>query len=360
MIVRAINGPVLGHPFFFSMEKRTAMATAVANVQAHTVRILCRYITYTYIMCVYIYIIHQCRTGSRHSVSSSPRAPCCDPRHPSGPRPHLASACHVPPPLCVQNIWYRAPSSDLRACASHPARGPIRAQPVSRAPTSHPHATYGSRHRERQKERESAGPLSVSGLCRAPALSDSVSEPRTLCVGLRRSACSGPLLSRCLCSTRVRSSDPCVHPHVIHPVRPPSIQIRVSLISSVRAQTHSAPALAPFLPSIQSAGPRSDLRIHVTPIQCRDASSRMGGRSEPDWMGGTRSWGGVAACHPSSPARSLFPGENPKHYCLGENAGQIQQHGCLNQICALMVTMAFQNKVLTINKKTKKKETGRC
>ena len=26
-----------------------------------------------------------------------------------------------------------------------------------------------------------------------------------------------------------------------------------------------------------------------------------------------------SACHPSSPARSLFPGENPKPYCLGEN-----------------------------------------
>ena len=25
-----------------------------------------------------------------------------------------------------------------------------------------------------------------------------------------------------------------------------------------------------------------------------------------------------SACHPSSPARSLFPGENPKPYCLGE------------------------------------------
>ena len=40
MIVRAIDGRYLGHPFFFLIEK-TAMATAVASVQTHTIRILC-------------------------------------------------------------------------------------------------------------------------------------------------------------------------------------------------------------------------------------------------------------------------------------------------------------------------------
>ena len=112
-------------------------------------------------------------------------------------------------------------------------------------------------------------------LCQAPALS--VFWSGTLCVGPDAPCVGVPLLSRWLCLARARSSDPRVRLHLIHAVRGPSTQIRVSPIPSAGPKLQNARATHP------AAGPQ--LR---------------------------------SACHPSSPARSFFQERNPKPYCLGD------------------------------------------
>ena len=71
-------------------------------------------------------------------------------------------------------------------------------------------------------------------------------------------------------------SNPRTNPCATHPVLPP------------------APVQHPQLQSSSGAtrGPPAPIRVRGPPLR--------------------------SACHPSSPARSLFPGENPKPYCLGE------------------------------------------
>ena len=103
----------------------------------------------------------------------------------------------------------------------------------------------------------------ISGLCR-----------------VRRSPCQAPALpdvreppAPAIRSAQPMPSDPRTPAQITHPVRGPHIR--------VPAQISDVPAT----------------RIRVPPIRRRLRS----------------------ACHPSSPVRAFFPGENPKPYCLGEN-----------------------------------------
>ena len=220
-------------------------------------------------------------------------------------------------------------------------------------------------------------PLSVRG----PALSVSgpgafVSRPQTLCrnpalsvSGSGSLRVQGPLYSLAVCVGPGRAAQIRVCIRMLSAVRGPSIQVPVSLISS--PVTHSALALVPFLPSIQSAG---SIRVSVPPIRCRGGTGALrtpcspaprpshpvppiqpqpatqllqsacldhpsgcapptpirvppmnpqAPSSDPHAVAGPQL---RSACHPPpprvpaiQPGASPFPGQNPKHYCLGEN-----------------------------------------
>ena len=141
-------------------------------------------------------------------------------------------------------------------------------------------------------------------LCRAPALSPSrPGALAVLCVGpgalclARRSLCQAPSSRRAavcvgarrslshLCRTLLRRRL-CVH------------QLRAPPTSNPRA-THAV-----------LRAPTSDPRVRVPPSGPQAPSSDPSASAGPQLR---------SACHPSSPARSLFIGENPKQYCLGEN-----------------------------------------
>ena len=142
----------------------------------------------------------------------------------------------------------------------------------------------------------------VSVLCRGPALS--VSRPgvafgRFLCrgpalslyVGARRCLCRGP---RCLCQGLALSGGLCVG-------------ARRSLCRGAG-------------PGNLCQGLCQGPAVLPQPSLCRASGPPIRSRGPPDQRATHPSTGPQlrSACHPSSPARSLFPAENPKPYCLGE------------------------------------------
>ena len=132
-------------------------------------------------------------------------------------------------------------------------------------------------------------------LCRAPALS--VSGPGALCVGLSRSVLGPATVSNWVPGPQLRSacSSAC------HPSGPRAP-------SSDPHAAHSVP-VPPMRSPSQSVGPMPPAPIRVPPIQSCKPPAQI-------------------RVPPSSPARSFFPGENRKPYCLWENVmwnSKIQQ-----------------------------------
>ena len=143
-------------------------------------------------------------------------------------------------------------------------------------------------------------------LCRGAAVC--VSRPNDLCVGARRFLCraslcvgvrrgdrpalfvSGPPLRG---PSSEAGSGPSSNPR---PARPPA-RIRVPPIRHCGTQLRSPPA--PIRVPLRPCGPQLE-----------------------------------SACHPSSPARSLFPGENPRPYCLGENFEKETLDRCMLMSCS--------------------------
>ena len=213
--------------------------------------------------------------------------------------------------------------------------------------------------------RSRLGPLCIGS---RRSLAVCVRPQRCLCRGsvsgpaLRRSLCWAPLsvsappLSRCLCVAP--SSGPRVHPQASFDPRathPPPARIQLRPI-----RTHPIPRLRSTSagPQLRSADPRatlpvcglsdpratvrapisSPIRVPLIRPQLRSAChaeppirSRVRPACHPSsptshqlrsvchpsgvWSAGPQL---RSACHPSSPARSIFPGENPKPYCLGD------------------------------------------
>ena len=180
----------------------------------------------------------------------------------------------------------------------------------------------------RAPARSVSGPsLSVSGLRAlcvgprrslhpAPALSVSgpgalrvgpERSPGALCVGPRRSLCPGPALDLCQAPALSRRSL-CRAGERWAPARSICVGPRACPALSVSGRPRS---LCRGPCRVKALSPRRSLTpIHV-PIHVRGPLTQI-----------RRS-----ACHPSSPARSIFPGENPKPYCLGEKSDQTDSMG---------------------------------
>ena len=154
-------------------------------------------------------------------------------------------------------------------------------------------------------------------LCRDPTLFASGRSPaltRSLCrfpgslSGAWRSLRHGPALARrSLCWAhpfpRPRSSDPRVHPHVTNPVRGPQL----------RSLCHPpGPACQP-----SAAGPQLRSACPSGPLRSLFAGSQLPPQTPP----------AQTRVPPIRPAHSLFPGENPKPYCLGEMQGRDTKMG---------------------------------
>ena len=121
-------------------------------------------------------------------MSSGPRAPSFDPRHPSGPR----APTHVQPRICVQNIRSSAgpPSSACQPSDPRPARPPQPASPQLRSPC-HPSSPERSLFPGENPKPYCLGFLTLSVW--------SVVSVSALCVGPRRSLGRG---RRSLCRGR--------------------------------------------------------------------------------------------------------------------------------------------------------------
>ena len=124
-------------------------------------------------------------------------------------------------------------------------------------------------------------------------------SPQLLRLGCQRSTCH-------LSGLQASSSDPrATHPsREANPASPsPPTPIRVLPIRSCHPQPSSS---GPTGPQLQSSS------------ACHPYPSGPAGPPPPIHPCGLADPQLRSACHPSSPARSLFPGENPKPYCLGD------------------------------------------
>ena len=136
--------------------------------------------------------------------------------------------------------------------------------------------------------------------------------------------CRAPPLSRCLCRARrslCRARALCVGAVAL---------LALSTLPDTNCDLHSGPPLPPVRSAntrsaCHPSGPRPQLRSACYPAgRHRKPNSDphthpVCGPPAPIRVPPIRSAGPQlrSACHPSSPARSLFPGENPKPYCLG-------------------------------------------
>ena len=208
-----------------------------------------------------------------------------------------------------------------------------------------------------------AAPLSRRSVCRAPALS--VRGPGGLCVGPRRSLCRGPG-ALCVGSRRTLCRAPALHQMLrlqtctALQVCFMAIDFRIINVGYLRAKPSSEPRAAhvpPSLVPLSSSAGLCNSAVLSPPAQSRvppelRAACHPSGPPAPSAIrcAGpqlrlplSRSAGPQlrAACHPSNPARSLFPGKNPKPYCLGKNgrgtclrhAMQLKRRSRACQIC---------------------------
>ena len=162
------------------------------------------------------------------------------------------------------------------------------------------------------------GALSVGAqrsLCRGPALS--VSGPGAAPRHSLSGSLSGPS-SRSLCW---RPSGLCVRARRFHIWGPVGVCVggRQSSLNALwigprRSLSVSGPGTLCCVPPIRRCG-------RPAPIQLRSAYHPSGRRVQSNPPTPRQSGRGPqlrSACHPSSAACSLFPGESPKPYCLGE------------------------------------------
>ena len=191
-------------------------------------------------------------------------------------------------------------------------------------------------------------------LCRGPALSVSGSAALSLfvsrsvslsalCVGARHSLCQAPALSVSRPDTEPVTEFPATESagraprhrqrrgpkqRAPGPDREPDTDPDIEIERAPGPDTESAGPR--HRPDTDSAGPRrsraSDQNVHPIrvppPIACQCIWCRPPAPIPSLHLAcHIRSAGPQfrSACHPSTQARSLFPGENPKPYCLGEN-----------------------------------------
>ena len=158
--------------------------------------------------------------------------------------------------------------------------------------------------------------LAALSLSRAPTLS--VSGPGALCV---RARCEGPALCRSLWQDLCRA--PAFSPLSV--LSPAALSLFVSgpnafcvrpRCSLCRAPAcRRAPGALCVGPGAFHVGRRPALSVSGPGALCVGTRHSLC-RGRPSGFAGPQL---RSACHPSSPARSLFPGENPKTYCLEEN-----------------------------------------
>ena len=159
-------------------------------------------------------------------------------------------------------------------------------------------------------------------LCRGPALL--VSDSGAHCVRARRSLClcRGPALSPSLCWSQARAL--CVRPR--RPSGFAGSQLRSASSSYPRSSGSRAPSSHPC--ATHQLGSRATHPVHGPQLRsaCRPSAIRSARpplsfacpSSDPRATHPVRGPQLRSACQPSSPARYLFPGENPKPYCLGD------------------------------------------